>query len=60
MFFEEYVIEELQDGYVLTQFQNFGVEKLQVITYYSPARAKQYLEAGSMVSNLADAPAEEV
>ena len=58
--FEEYVIEELQDGYILTQFQNFTVEKLQVITYYSPARAKQYLDAGSMVSDLAKVPAEEV
>ena len=58
--FEEYVLEELQNGYILTQFQNFGIEKLQVITYYSPARAKKYLDAGSMVSNLADAPAEKV
>ena len=49
--FEEYVIQELQNGYVLTDMANFTVNKLRVITYYSPAIAKKYQDAGSMVSN---------
>ena len=60
MSLEEYVVEELQNGYVMTDMTNFGVDKLQVITYYSPAAAKKYIEAGSMVSNLAEVPKEEV
>ena len=60
MTLEEYVIQELQNGYVITDMTNFGIEKLRVITYYSPGTAKKYLAAGSMMSNLADAPAEEV
>lgn len=57
---EEYVVQELQNGYVMTGMANFGVEKLQVITYYSPVTAKKYIEAGGMMSNLAEAPTEEV
>ena len=57
---EEYVIQELQNGYVITDMANFGIEKLRVITYYAPGTAKKYLAAGSMMSNLTDAPAEEV
>ena len=57
---EEYVIQELQNGYVMTDMANFGIEKLRVITYYAPARAKKHIEAGSMLSDLAEAPAEEV
>ena len=57
---EEYAVEELQKGYVITDMTNFGVEKLRVTTYYSPVSAKKYIEAGSMVSNLAEAPSEEV
>ena len=57
---EEYIIQELQNGYVMTDMANFGIEKLRVITYYAPGTAKKYLEVGSMVSNLTDAPAEEV
>ena len=57
---EEYVIQELQSGYVIMDMTNFGVEKLRVTTYYSPGTAKKYLDAGGMMSNLADAPPEEV
>ena len=57
---EEYVIQELQNGYVMTGMTNFGIEKLRVITYYSPVTAKKYIAAGSMVSNLAEVPSEEV
>ena len=57
---EEYVIQELQNGYVITDMANFGIEKLRVITYYAPGTAKKYLAAGSMMSNLAEAPKEEV
>lgn len=57
---EEYVMQELQNGYVITDMTNFGVEKLRVTTYYSPGTAKKYLDAGGMMSNLADAPADEV
>lgn len=57
---EEYVIEEIENGYIITGMHNFGIEKLQVISYYAPGRAKKFIETGSMVSNLADAPAEEV
>ena len=57
---EEYVIEELQNGYIITDITNFGVEKLRLTTYYAPGTAKKYLAAGGMMSNLADAPAEEV
>ena len=60
MSLEEYVLEELHNGYIITDMKNYTIEKLQVTTYHSPARAKQYLDAGSMVSNLAEAPAEEV
>lgn len=58
--FEEYVIEELQSGYVITGMHNFGIEKLRVISYYDPENANKQLAAGSMASNLTDAPAEEV
>ena len=57
---EEYAAEELQKGYVITDMTNFGVEKLRVITYYSPVSAKKYIEAGGMMSDLAEAPSEEV
>lgn len=60
MTLEEYVIQELENGYVITGMHNFGIEKLQVISHYAPARAKKYLENKSMVSNLTDVPAEEV
>ena len=54
---EEYVIQELQNGYVITDMANFG---MSVITYYAPGTAKKYLATGSMMSNLTNAPAEEV
>ena len=57
---EEYAVEELQNGYVITDMTNFGVDKLRVITYYSPAAAKKYIEAGGIMSDLAEAPSEEV
>ena len=57
---EEYVIQELQNGYVMTDITNFGIEKLRVITYYSPVTAKNFIAAGSMMSDLAEAPSEEV
>ena len=60
MTFEQYVVAELQNGYVMTDMTPLGSKQLRVITYYAPTRAKQYLETGSMVSNLADTPAEEV
>ena len=60
MTLEEYVIQELQNGYVMTGITNFGIEKLRVITYYSPVTAKKYIAAGGMMSDLAEAPSEEV
>ena len=57
---EEYAVEELQKGYVITDMTNFGVEKLRVITYYLPAAAKKYVEADGIISDLAEAPSEEV
>ena len=57
---EEYVILELQNGYVMTGMTNFGIEHLRVITYYSPVTAKKYIAAGGMMSDLAEAPSEEV
>ena len=60
MTLEEYAIQELQNGYVITDITNFGIEKLRLTTYYAPGTAKKYLEAGGMMSKLADAPAEEV
>lgn len=57
---EDYVIQELQSGYIVTGMINFGIEKLRVTTYYAPGTAKKYIETGSMMSNLADAPTEEV
>ena len=57
---EEYVIQELQHGYVMTEMANLGIEKLRVITYYAPTRAKKQIEAGGVLSDLAEAPAEEV
>lgn len=60
MSFEKYVIQELQDGYVVKDLMNFGIENLRVISYYDPENAKKQLAAGSIVSNLTDVPAEEV
>ena len=57
---EEYYMQELQEGYVITRIQNFGIEKLQVTSYYSPEAAEAQLEGKSVVSNLTEAPKEEV
>ena len=57
---EEYVVQELQNGYVMTGMTNLGIEHLRVITYYSPVPAKKYIAAGGMMSDLAESPSEEV
>ena len=59
--FEEYVLVELQEGYVIMEMANFTIEKLRVITRYAPTDAKKYLDAAEgIIPVLADALAEEV
>ena len=57
---EEYYMQELEAGYVITGMQNYGIKKLLVTSYYAPERAKAQLEGKSMLPNLTEAPKEEV
>ena len=58
--FEEYVVSQIEAGYIITGLKNFGIKKLQVTSHYAPTQAKKVSEVGSMVSELADTPTEEV
>ena len=63
--FEDFVTQELLDGYVITNLTNMDVEYLYVITSYLPQKAKLLQDgmedgAGYVVSNLKTPPVEEV
>ena len=46
MTLEEYIIQELENGYIITGMMNFTIEHLRVTSYYAPDAAKKYVEEG--------------
>ena len=52
--FEQFVVDELSDGYMVTDMANFGIERLRLITSYAPAAVERYLASGSGALKMSD------
>ena len=58
--FEQYVVAELNLGYMVTDVASFGIERFRLITSYSPASVERYLASGSGALNMSDTNVESV
>ena len=49
---EDYIIEELHRGYIVTDAQNFEIDFVRTISNYAPEKAQKIIEAGGVASDL--------
>lgn len=49
---EDYIIDELHRGYIVTEAQNFEIDFVRTISNYAPEKAKKIIEADGVASDL--------